>query len=306
MKHIYFAFATLALVSLIAGCTKDSIEDNKSGALANLELATVNSAPTKAVIDGTTFPQDGNIGLFLFKDEAATTPYGETGYANVDYAYNSEKSKWTANPSIKVGSTAGYLYGYYPYNSSASSIKTISVSSSLNGDDVMYATKQSVTDENAAQTTLTMNHALARVAITVKSNGYTGNAKLTSIKFAGAETSVSGTLDATSGTISGTTKSDVTLTVPEASQQITAEGSVYECLLVPSKAEANKQNVALTLTIDGQDKTATLSGDNGVIILQSTKSIITITLSDSGIAVSSVSASDWTSGSESSHGFGGE
>ena len=305
-RYIYFAFATLAMASLLASCTKDSIEDNKSGALANLELATVKSTETKAAIDGTTFPQEGHIGLFLFKDEAAKETYGETGYANIEYAYNSEKNKWTASPSIKVGSTPGYLYGYYPYNSSATDVKAIPVASSLNGDDVMYATKQSVTDATASSTAITMNHALARIAITVKNNGYTGEAKLTSIKFGGAETSASGTLDATGGAISGTTKADVLLAVPEASQQITAEGTVYECLLVPSLIVGGKQNVDITFTIDAQDKTATLSGDNGVIISQSTKSNITITLSDSGIAVSSVSVSDWASGSESSHGFGGE
>lgn len=52
---------------------------------ANLELSNVSTNETKAVIDGTVFPQDGHIGLFLFKDEAAATPYGDAGYSNVGY-----------------------------------------------------------------------------------------------------------------------------------------------------------------------------------------------------------------------------
>ena len=293
-KHISLAFAAAA--ALLAGCAKSPIETpSGTNGFTDLELTHVGSTEVKSAIDGKDFPQTGEIGLFLFTDEAATTPYGETGYTNVKYAYNSTKGKWTANPSIKVGSTPGYLYGYYPYSSEAESIKTIPVASSLDGDDVMYASKQNspITDQTASQTAITMNHALARVSITVKNNGYTGNAKLTSIKFAGAKTSETGTLNATTGTISGTTKADVTLDVPTAKQTITATGSTYECLLVPSGEDESKQAVDLTLTIDGEDKTATLSCDNGVIIAQGTKSNITINLSNSGISVQTVSVEGW-------------
>ena len=289
-KHI--SLAALAIVAVLAGCTKSPIETpSDSNRFADLELTSVNSVQTKAAIDGTTFPTDGEIGLFLFADETADTPYGD-GYANVEYSYNSTKGKWTASPSIKVGSTPGYLYGYYPYSSAATDVKSIPVASSLNGDDVMYAKSQTVTDKTASQTTITMNHALARVAVTVVNKGYTGAAKLSSIKFAGAETSAAGTLDAINGNITAT-KADVTLDVPAASQDITAAGTTYDCLLVPSKVETGRQDVTLTLTIDGVDKTANLSSNNGVIIARNTKSNITITLSNSGISVQTVSVEDW-------------
>ncbi len=292
-KHISIAFAAAA--ALLAGCAKSSFEEPIDGQFADLELSYVGATETKAAIDGTTFPTDGEIGLFLFEDEQAAKAYG-TGYENVKYSYNSTKSRWTASPSIKVGSTPGYLYGYYPYSSTATDIKAIPVSSSLNGDDVMYAAKQSspITDVTASQTTITMNHALARVSITVKNNGYTGEAKLSQIKLEGAKIASSGTLNALDGTISATKADEVALSVPTAEQTIaTGDGTTYECLLVPSVVETNMQTVNLTLTIDGIDKKATLSEANGVIIAQGTKSNITITLSNTGISVSSVSIDDW-------------
>lgn len=297
MKHIVPAFTAMILASLLAGCSKESTIGNKPhGQLSELELAMVNATQTKAAIDGTTFPQDGHLGLFLFKEDAAQTLYGDEGYANVDYSYNQTKNRWTANPSIKVGSTSGYLYGYYPYNSAVTDIKAVPVMSSLNGDDVMYASKQDgpITDANASMANITMNHALARVSITIRNNGYSGQAKLSAIKFAGACTSVSGTLNATDGTLSATTKADVTFAVPEAAGQITSAGSVYECLLVPSAEIGGRQNVSITFTIDGQEKTATLSGDNGVIIAQGVKSTIGIAVSNSGLSVQGVSVvDDW-------------
>ena len=290
--------SAVATVALLTGCsTENDIENGKDG-LASLELSSVSSSDilTRAVIDGEDFPTDkGNIGLFLFANAAASQTYGD-GYANVDYSYNSQKGKWTASPSIKVGSTPGYLYGYYPYNSSKTNVKAIPVTSSVNGDDVMYASQQDpITDQTAANTSIKMNHALARVCITVVNKGYTGEAKLQSIKFAGAEIAESGTLNAVDGTITATKAQAVTLTVPEASQAIaTGDGTTYECLLVPSAVKEDKQEVTLTLTIDGEPKTATLSGnDNGVIIAQGTKSNITITLSNKGISVQTVSVEDW-------------
>ena len=297
-KHISLAFAAAA--ALLAGCTKNSIEESgvieapdNSGGLTDLELAYVGAIESKAAIDGTDFPQTGEIGLFLFKDELADTPYGESGYSNVRYAYNSTKSKWTASPSIKVGSDPGYLFGYYPYSSTATDVKEIPVASSLNGDDVMYATKQTVNDNTASQTAITMNHALARVSITVINNGYTGKAELSKIKFSGAEIAQGGTLNAIDGKITATKTDDVTLDVIGEAQTITAAGTTYECLLVPSGEDDNKQTITLTLTIDGIDKTATLSEDNGVIIAQNTKSNITITLSNKEISIQTVSVEDW-------------
>ena len=85
----------------------------------------------------------------------------------------------------------------------------------------------------------------------------------------------------------------MTLNVTGDAQTVTTAGTTYECLLVPSEVETNKQTVKITLTIDGAPKTATLSNNNGVIIAQGTKSNITITLSNTGISVQTVSVENW-------------
>ena len=122
-KHISLAFAAAA--ALLASCAKSPIEEAKpSEQQTDLELAYVGSTEVKSVINGTDFPEEGEIGLFLYADEEATVPYGD-GFANVKYSYNSTRGRWTASPSIKVGSTPGYLYGYYPYKSGNTDVKEI-------------------------------------------------------------------------------------------------------------------------------------------------------------------------------------
>ena len=82
-KHISLAFAAAAVAALLAGCAKSSVEEvNPAEQFTDLELSYVGATETKAAIDGNTFPQNGEIGLFLFKDQAATTPYGQSGYTN--------------------------------------------------------------------------------------------------------------------------------------------------------------------------------------------------------------------------------
>ncbi|MBQ0103112.1 MAG: fimbrillin family protein [Prevotellaceae bacterium] len=297
-RILSFMASAVAVVALLAGCSTENDFENGKDGLASLELSSVSSSDmlTRAVIDGEEFPTDkGNIGLFLYADADASEKYGD-GYANVQYSYNSTKSKWTASPSIKVGSTPGYLYGYYPYNAANTDIKAIPVTSSVNGDDVMYASKQEhpITDLTAANTSIKMNHALARVAIKVINNGYTGEAKLSNIKFEGATIASSGRLNATDGSITASKADDVALSVLAAEQTIaTGDGSTYECLLVPSEVSSNRQTVTLSLTIDSKDKTLTLSGNNGVIFKPGVKSTVTITLSNTGIALKSVSINDW-------------
>lgn len=69
--HISFAFAAVAVTGLLAGCAKSSVEEvNSMEQLTDLELYTVNATATKAAIDGTIFPQTGEISP---RHSAATT-----------------------------------------------------------------------------------------------------------------------------------------------------------------------------------------------------------------------------------------
>ncbi|MCQ2174694.1 MAG: fimbrillin family protein [Bacteroidales bacterium] len=280
----------------LAGCARiDEPGSTGDKGLTDLELSAVKTDDmlSRAVVDGTVFPVDGKIGLSLFADVNATEAYREES-ANVEYSYDGAKGKWVASPAIRVGSKPGYLFGYYPYSQGNTDIKAIPVSSSLDGDDVMYAAAQNaITDETARGVSVTMKHALARVSIKVKNSGYAGEAKLGKIVIAGGKTSRSGILDAVSGEIRDAQKTDVSFEVPEAVRQITPEGTVYECLVVPSEVDTAPQDVTLTLTVDGQEKTVPLTGDNALTIASGVKCGIVATLTNTGIVVGSVSVDGW-------------
>lgn len=284
--------ATAALL-LLYGCAKE-----QSVSYGSIEVTSVEQSEpgSKAVIDGTAFPTDkGYIGLSLFKKADASEPYTTSGATNIQYSYNSTKGKWTADPSIKVGSTPGYLYGYFPYKEANTDIKAIPVTSTLDGNDVMYASPQdAITDNNAATTTLKMNHALARVTIFIKKdNSYSGDAKLSKITFNSGQHAQSGTLNAVTGNITAT-KGNVDLTVPYEAQTISPGGTTYECLLVPSEQSDIANPVNIWMMIDGQEKRIELKGsDKSIKIKSGTKSTVNLILSNTGLAASTVSIDEW-------------
>ena len=284
--------ATAALL-LLYGCAKE-----QSVSYGSIEVTSVEQSEpgSKAVIEGTAFPTDkGNIGLSLFKKADASEPYTTSGATNIQYSYNSTKGKWTADPSIKVGSTPGYLYGYFPYEEANTDITAIPIASSLNGDDVMYASPQdAITDNNAATTTLKMNHALARVTISIKKdNSYSGNAKLSKITFNSGQHAQSGTLNAVTGEITAT-QGNVELTVTGEAQTISPGGTTYECLLVPSQQSDIANPVNIWMEIDGCNKIIQLKEtDKSIKIKSGTKSTVNLILSNTGLAASTVSIDEW-------------
>ena len=124
---------------LTAGCAKEFENTTNESDSSAIELLSVSTDPmTKAVITGTEFTTseaEAGIGLFLLDGTGAT--YGSNP-ANVKYYHSS--SKWVADSPLRVGGTAGTLYGYYPYNSTVTDITAIPVASSVNGTDYLYST----------------------------------------------------------------------------------------------------------------------------------------------------------------------
>lgn len=271
-------FTILALASV--SCSK--ITDTGGGQAVELKLSSVTSCEmqTKAVIEGTDFPLEGVIGLSLFNDENGNTSYGDC--SNLSFGYNQTESKWISKTSVSISNTV-YAFAYYPYlGDDFKSIHNIPVASSLNGDDVMYASTQ-VTVQDARNVSLTMKHALACISIELKKDAsYTGDASLTGITLKGDGIAASGTLDIATGGITAT-KADVSATVSNC--RLSNQPVTEDLLIVPVAIDNPdaRQTVELWLTIDGHSMGLTFDGENGIRIKSGVKSTISITLTSSGV-----------------------
>ena len=171
IKSVFPVLAVLALAS----CSKAAEFQYNPDSALQIEsvngispFAMMQEPASKAVITGDSLPGDEaakGIGLYVTAQGGGAYDGKSEGYSNVKYNYNGEK--WSAMSPIYLSNTTGKLYGYFPYNADATDITAIPVASSLNGTDYLYADSQDVSFSKKA-VSLTMNHALARLHLTVK------------------------------------------------------------------------------------------------------------------------------------------
>ena len=300
-----FLLAALALT----GCSKtEEFEHNPDNALQIESVsgispfALMQEPASKAVISGETLPSEEagkGIGLFVTATDGTAYDGKTTGYSNVKYAYSN--SKWSAASPIYLSNTSGKLYGYFPYSAAATDLKAIPVESSLNSTDYLYATEQGVSFSNKS-VNLTMNHALARLHLTIKKGDkYLSDCNLTKIVLQSKSIDANGTMDITTGAVTATKAADATGTfILTGTDAVTKTGIEKDILLVPADNSEGKKDITLTLTIDGVDAEVKFTADKGLDIRSGIQCNATLTIEDTGIKVSGVDVGVWSEGGSQS------
>ena len=299
-QYIYSAFILTAILS--AGCAKEfeNTTDERDGSA--IELSSVSTDPmTKAVITGTSFTTDeaaAGIGLFLL--DGSGNAYG-SNEPNVKYDFNS--GKWTAASPLRVGNTAGTLYGYYPYSETSTNVKAIPVASSINGTDYLFGSIAEITSTKAKTGSLTLSHALARLRITFKLDAsFVGSGTLSSLTIEGDGIAASGTLDATTGIVTAT-KSAFTVSGLNAS---ISTGLTEDCLVVPAAASDTPQAVTLKFTVDGKAYKVDLKDELAVKLQSGIQTDITLTVKNTSVTVDGSSIGTWGEGGSQTVTVGGD
>lgn len=300
-QYIYSAFVLTAV--LCAGCAKEFENTTNDRNGAAIELSSVSTDPmTKAVITGTSFTTDeaaAGIGLFLL--DGSGNAYGSNP-ANVKYYHSG--SKWVADSPLRIGNTAGILYGYYPYSSTVTDITAIPVASSVNGTDYLFGSIADLTSANAKTGTLTLSHALTRLRITFKRDAsFVGSGTLSSLTVEGDGIAASGTLDATTGKITATKSA---FTVSGLNETITTTGLTEDCLVVPAAISDNPQAVTLRFTVDGKAYKVDLKDELAVKLQSGIQTDITLTVKNTSVSIDGSSISAWGEGGTQTVTVGGD
>ena len=302
----YSKSAIFFLVALsLAGCSKaEEFQYNPDSALQIESVsgispfALMQEPASKAVISGETLPSEEagkGIGLFVTASDGSAYDGKTEGYSNIRYTYNG--TKWSATSPIYLSNTTGKLYGYFPYNVDAANLTAIPVVSSLNGTDYLYATEQEVSFTKKT-VSLTMNHALARLHLTIKKGDkYLSDCSLTKIVLQSKAIDASGTMDITTGAITATKAANATGTFTlTGTDAVTKTGIEKDILLVPADNTVGSKDITLTLTIDGVDAEVKFTGDKGLDIRSGIQCNATLTIEDTGIKVTGVGVGVWGDG----------
>ena len=303
-KYSKSAIFLLAALSL-AGCSKTEEFQYKPDSALQIDSVSgispfvlMQEPASKAVISGETLPGDEaakGIGLFVTASNSSAYDGKTEGYSNIRYTYNG--TKWSATSPIYLSNTTGKLYGYFPYNVDAANLTAIPVVSSLNGTDYLYATSQDVSFSNKS-VNLQMNHALARLHLTIKKGDkYLSDCNLSKIVLKSKSIDATGTMDITTGTVTATKQSDATGTFTlTGTDAVTKTGIEKDILLVPADNSEGKKDITLTLTIDGVEAKVIFTGDKGLDIRSGIQNNVTLTIEDTGIKVTGVGVGVWGEG----------
>ena len=291
MRH---AFRTLLLalpvvLAAAVSCTESNPEVNPGSGKTEavyLKIGSVTTSElTKAAIQDTKFPtaDAASIGLFI----------GNTN--NKEFSKPAGSDTWS-DPKIELPSEGTTLYGYYPYSSAVTDVTKISVSSSIDGADFMWATPVTGVSSSNPEVSLSMNHALAFVEITFNITGYSESAKMTNVTLTGKSFIAEGTLDATNGTITPKTAYGSVNEFSEAVSLSQADSKIIaKCLLVPTGSD-ELEDMTIACTLDGKNLKASLTGSKGVLVKSGTKSTVSLNVKGTTMAVAEVGVSGWNDG----------
>ena len=297
MRH---ALRTLILalpvvLAAAASCTESLPEVNRGNEdkdAVYLKIGSVSTSElTKSAIEGTSFPtaEAASIGLFIDGE-------GYTGdkYTNVRYTKPEGSDSWAADPEIELQAAEATVYGYYPYQAGITGISSIPVSSSVDGNDWMWATPVTEVSSSNPEVSLSMNHALALVEVTFNVMGYAEGAKMTALTLTAGSFAQEGTLNATNGTFSEVTAATGGCQLLADSQTLALEDGVIvaKCLLVPTGLDG-RQDMTIACTLDGKNLKATLTGGNGVTVKSGTKSTVSLNVKGTTMEVAEVGISGW-------------
>ena len=301
-KYIKSATILFAALSVI-GCSKvEELNSNPDSALqiesvgGVSQYALMQAQPaSKAVIDGNTLPGSEaaqGIGIFVTASDGSAYDGHDKGYSNVEYAYNG--SKWSTTTPIYLSNTVGKLYGYFPYNAGATNLKAIPIASSLNGTDYLYTEQREVSISNKS-VSLQMNHALARLHLTLKKGEkYKAAGVISGITLKSTAIDATGTMDITTGEVTATkAKTDKGVVELAASGSLSTGDQTYDILLVPADGSDAATPFDILISIDGTTAGVTLSGENGITIQSGKQYDVTLEIDASGVKVTAVGVGAW-------------
>lgn len=290
-KYINVLFFS-AIVMFVTSCTKnDSFEKTQMNIKSVLEN-------TNTKVSDSGFENSDQIGVYVV-DYSGTTagslsPTTNHG-TNVKHTYVSELDKWTPETGKEIfwndAVTKVDVYGYYPYNSSVTSITEYPFSvqsdqsTSLNyfKSDFLWAKTSNVT----AQTfpvTLTFGHKMSKIVITTTAGvGFTEsefNAATKSVEIIGVK--LSSKINLSNGTVS------IDNSIVNGTITPKTSGNVFTAILVPQTV--SESTVFIKATVNG----VVYYYSKGFTFESNKQYNFTVTVNKNSLSVLSNGVSEWT------------
>jgi hypothetical protein len=278
MKKLAFLFLSVALLS---ACNNDEYVTDNAELSINAYIG--NQQSTRA--EKSAWVENDQLGVFVCNG-TIDKPYlnNSERYVNVLFRHNgngfvAEKIYLDENPAE--------VFAYYPYSANSIMGSAIPVESSTQ-TDYLYGHADTPASISQKNVNIEMKHALSQVVFRIKkSSEYTeGPGSLTALKIENNDASnvfrTTGTLNLSTGQISGTSNMGILTLMPGKTLNLTADYQSVSAICLPTGSSPG-QNIRAVFTIDGRNfKYVFPAGTTWGAAL---RNIYTLTILNSGVEI---------------------
>ena len=244
----------------------------------------------RAPIHGTALPDASNIGISLVAEDG--TPYDGVTYDNLKYtaAGTAPDQTWSTPNIPTLSSTPAKLVAYYPWaeNTDYSAVPVETDTQT----DYMYSQWLTGLSNANPNANIVMQHALTAVRVALVKGDFTADVDVSSVSVKSPAFATAGSLDATTGALSGLTGIGDAVTVT-ADFPLTAQATNVEVMAVP---DVNVSSGVTTVTTQIGDRKYSVNINFTENYKQGYIYTYTLTLNNTGMEVTSVAVTPWEEG----------
>ena len=212
--------------------------------------------PARSVVTGNTLDNGSSIGVTVVDKNGSK--YETQDYNNVRYTASKASDgsqKWDTTTPIMLSGETGTLYAYYPYRADID-IENISID--LKEDEVvdwMYATEITSLDNQNAHAQIKLNHALAKLKVSLVKGNFVGSGNVASISLTSGGAATAAVLNARTGQLKNVSSAGTKLVYP-VNETLDDEPLELNLLFVPT---SQSSTVKIDVVVDNRNYTATAS-----------------------------------------------
>lgn len=277
-----------ALIFSIAACTKPLIQDEQDRTSEKLKLDIRTGTQSKALVTGNLLDDGSQVGVALMGTDG--NPYDGLPYRNVRYTAHSSSSgqSWIPDTEVLLSASKAVLYSYYPYSSAVTSIRSIPVTAdSSTQTDFMFGTPVHGLYNHSSSASITLNHALSAINISLKRGSYSGDGNVTGISVRSTGISSSAILDATNGKLSSLSGGNIRISPAVPTFRLESTRKEYNVIVIPN---GQKAQIEITIVIDGENFSLIT---DAITLAQGSIATYNVTVNNGGANISDVTVNEW-------------
>lgn len=256
MKRFKYLLPCVALAFF--SCSQEDGTPQTDNASIAMAVKTEISGSSRNMITDVRSPYGAQLGITLVDNKENVFTYdGLTdGYFNVRYDAkgNYPDQVWTAyDEPIYLSATDGRAVAYYPYSEEdGADFRTLPVKAA-GQTDYMYSKWVKPINSLDSEALFKMQHAMAGIRVSIISGSYTGQATVSEIRLSSTALGVTGTLDASTGTISGAAAGEINTYMmrPAFASFDVSEDDYTSTLLMGVPVAGVKDDLTISIKVDG-------------------------------------------------------